>query len=183
MRTCTPHHRQPVSKPHPKQRGISLVEAATAVVIVSVLVAVAVPRFTEHQSSTRSARVVALAGAMKAASGLIKSSAIAMDVPCALETGTQVVAQGAVVALNHCYPQALGEPGTGILAAAQVGAEGPWVISNGSSNGGSSGSAAPGSSVTLTLRDSPTPASCAVTYTSARDAHTPPRIATSVSGC
>jgi type II secretory pathway pseudopilin PulG len=182
MRNCTPHHRKSVSKPHPKQRGISLVEAATAVVIVSVLVAVAVPRFTEHQSSTRSARVVALAGAMKAASGLIKSSAIAMDVPCALETGTQVVAQGAVVALNHCYPQALAEPGTGILAAAQVGADGPWAISNSNAASGNA-SAAPGSSVTLTLRDSPTPASCAVTYTSARDALTPPRIATSVSGC
>jgi type II secretory pathway pseudopilin PulG len=166
-------------QPARHQAGISLVEAATAVVIVSVLAAVAVPRLTEHQSSTRSSRVVAMAGAMKAASGLIKSSAIAMDVPCALETGTQVVAQGATVALNHCYPQALAEPGAGILAAAQVGGLGeqsPWVM-------GGSGGPAPGSSVTLTLRDSPTPASCAVTYTSARDALTPPRIATSVSGC
>jgi MSHA pilin protein MshA len=169
-------------QPARHQAGISLVEAATAVVIVSVLAAVAVPRFTEHQSSTRSSRVVAMAGAMKAASGLIKSSAIAMDVPCALETGTQVVAQGATVALNHCYPQALAEPGAGILAAAQVGGLGeqsPWVLGGSSGSGGS----APGSSVTLTLRDSPTPASCAVTYTSARDALTPPRIATSVSGC
>jgi MSHA pilin protein MshA len=168
---------QPVSpRPLGPQAGITLVEAATAVIIVCVLVAVALPRFSERQGASRSAQVTALAGAMKAASGLVKTSAVSVNVPCTLDSGAHVNMQGQRIALNHCYPQALGEYGSGILAAAQVRADAGWALAE-------TGGSAPGSALRISLADAPSPATCSVTYTSATSTLTPPKVAVSVSGC
>ena len=160
-----------------RQAGFTLVELITVILILGVLAAVALPRFADLQGKAREAKVKAIAGSMRAAVGLVKASAMANAVSCGAATGTTVSVEGLSVALNHCYPQALGGFGTGILGAANVAAADGWVI------GASAGGAPAGSAVSINLSDAATPATCSILYTAAADASTPPTVATTVGGC
>jgi MSHA pilin protein MshA len=102
------------------QAGFTLVELVTVILILGVLAAVALPRYADLQGKAREAKVKAVAGSMKAANGLVKASAMANSVSCASATGTTVSMEGLKVALNHCYPQALGSFTGGVLGAANV---------------------------------------------------------------
>ncbi len=157
------------------QAGFTLVELITVILILGVLAAVALPRFADLQGKARESKVTAIAGSMRAAVGLVKASAMANAVSCAAATGTSVSLEGLSVALNHCYPQALGAFGSGILGAANVNAADGWTIVG--------GAAAVNSTVTINLSDAATPANCSIAYTSAADATTPPTVTTTVSGC
>jgi MSHA pilin protein MshA len=157
------------------QAGFTLVELITVILIVGVLAAVALPRFADMQGKARESKVKAVAGSMRAAVGLVKASAMANSISCAAATGTTVSLEGQSVALNHCYPQALGGFGAGILGAANVTSADGWAITG--------GAAAVNSTVTITLSDAPNPANCAVAYTSPADATTTPVVLTTVSGC
>lgn len=161
-----------------RQAGFTLVELVTVILILGVLAAVALPRYADLQGKAREAKVKAIAGSIKAASGLSKASAMANSVSCATATGTSVTLEGATVALNHCYPQALGSFASGILTAANVAAADSWVI-----DGTVAGGATAGSVLQINLTDAATPASCSVSYTAAANATTPPVVATTVTGC
>ena len=161
-----------------RQHGFTLVELITVVLILGVLAAVALPRYADLQGKAREAKVKAIAGSMRAASGLVKASAMANAVSCASATGTTVTMEGVGIDLNHCYPQALGGFATGILGASNVAASDGWTLS-----ATNAGAAAAGSLLTIELSDASTPASCSITYTSAATATTPPLVSTTVSGC
>ncbi len=159
------------------QSGFTLVELVTVILILGVLAAVALPRYADLQSKARESKVKAVAGSIKAATGLVKAQAMANAVSCTSATGTSVVMEGATVALNHCYPQALGSFSTGVLVAANVLASDGWVI-----DATNDGDAAAGSVVQINLSDAGTPASCSVSYTAA-SASAVPSVVTTTTGC
>ena len=172
------HLRSPRPALARSQAGFTLVELVTVILILGVLAAVALPRYADLQGKAREAKVNGLLGSMKAASALVKATAMANSVSCGSASGTTATLEGQTVALNYCYAQALGSVSTGILAAANVSAADSWVI-----DGTNAGGSAAGSIVQINLSDATTPASCSISYTSPVSASVSPTISATTSGC
>ncbi len=95
-----------------KEKGFTLIELVMVIVILGILAAFALPRFADLGGDAREASIKALGGAVKSASGIAHSAALAAG-----GSPGSVTLEGVSIDLVEGYPQA---NAAGIQAAAQI---------------------------------------------------------------
>lgn len=133
-----------------QQSGFTLIELIMVIVILGILAAFALPKFADLSSDAKKASLDGLAGALKSASAIARSSQLAKGGAL----GASVTLDGTTVAMVNGYPQAIAG---GISAAASVAAA-DYTATGGGATGGSV--------ITYQLTGNLS-ATCQVTYTAA----------------
>lgn len=106
--------------------GFTLIELVIVITIISILAAIALPRFAALQQQARTAKAQALAGSIRAAGAIAKAACLADlgtgSPGTCTSTGGTISMEGATVTMQNQYPAANANVAApfGIIGAAQI---------------------------------------------------------------
>lgn len=143
-----------------QQQGFTLIELVMVIVILGILASFAVPRFADITVDARESAINGMAGSMRAAAALAKSTALVQS----RSSGATISMDGVDILMSNFYPTA----STGGIGAALADTSGFTAVASGTTI------------IDYRLIAAPTPATCFVRYISS--ASTAPSISVS-EGC
>jgi MSHA pilin protein MshA len=85
-----------------KQRGFTLIELVLVIVILGILAATALPRFSDLSTQARVASIKGVAGAVRGAAAIAKSTQLAQG----LASGASVTVEAQTITMSGGYPTA-----------------------------------------------------------------------------